>query len=40
LLEYGMARMFQIRNEQQDIHISVFHTLEEAQAWLEIPAAA
>jgi len=34
LVDYGMARMFQIRNEQPDIHIAVFHTLAEAEAWL------
>jgi hypothetical protein len=34
LVDYGMARMFQIRNDQSDIHFAVFHTLAEAEAWL------
>ena len=34
LLDYGMVRMFQILNEHPDVHIGVFHTLAEAEAWL------
>ncbi len=34
VLGYGVARMFSILSEKMNFDVSVFKTLEEAQAWL------